>query len=124
METNEDQKYVETISEKNTDLESIKNIERPKSSKIINSTFPVNKLFGIWTTDPNGPHADFQLGKESFFVVDYDGDGDMPYEINKNIITVYYPDMKETGLIQKAEKDSLVIYWASGECITYTRWKN
>mgnify|MGYP003478135184 CR=1 FL=1 len=59
-------RIVETVSEKNTDIESVQNIDRPKESKIIKSKFDIKLLFGIWTNDPEGPHADFDLNKKSF----------------------------------------------------------
>lgn len=106
---------------KKTDNRPQQNIATEKQ-KIINSSFPVKNLFGIWTEDPNGPHADFELTETSFYVVDYGGNGHMPYEINDNKINVHYPDSEKTGLIKKAENDSLVIYWASGKYSTYVRW--
>ncbi len=93
-----------------------------EKQKIINSSFPVKNLFGIWTKDPNGSHADFELTETSFYDADFDGNGYMPYEINDNKIKVHYPDSEKTGLIKKAKNDSLVIYWASGEYSTYVRW--
>lgn len=33
---------------------------------IINSSFPVKNLIGIWTEDPKGTHADFELTETSF----------------------------------------------------------
>lgn len=50
-------------------------------SKIQNSKFPVEKLFGVWALDLLGPVADFQLNANSYFIPDFDGDGDMPYAI-------------------------------------------
>lgn len=85
--------------------------------------FPIENIYGIWTDDISGPHADFELTEKSFYVVDYDGNGDFKYKINDNKITVFYPDSEQTGLIKKAKNDSLIIYWNSGEYKTYLRWK-
>ncbi len=94
-----------------------------KKSTISNAAFPIKDLLGIWTVDPNGPHADFELTKEYFFLVDYDGDGEMPYKIEGNDLEIYYSNSQQSGLIKKAQNDSLIIYWASGEYSIYTRWK-
>ena len=68
-------------------------------------------LFGIWTTDPEGPHADFCLSDQSFYVVDYDGDGAMPYFLKKDKITVGYPDFDYSGKIEHVLEDLLIIQW-------------
>jgi len=104
------------------EIEQKKPIEKQEGSVIKKPSFPVKDLFGIWTTDPEGPHADFELTEKSFYVVDYDGNGDMRYEINKNDMKIYYPDGVNGGLITKAKNDTLIIYWASGEYATYVRW--
>ena len=96
-----------------------------RKSSIKNATFPTKAFFGIWTTDNNGPHADFELTKNSFYIVDFDGDGDRRYDIIENKIYIYHPENRiQTGLIKKAQNDSLVIYWASGDYSTYVRWTN
>lgn len=115
---------IETVSSKNTDLESVQNIGRPKQSKIIKSKFDLELLFGIWTYDPEGPHADFELTKKSFYVVDYDGNGDMPYIINEDTIKVYYNDYTSVGVIKNATKDTLKINWDENGITNYTKWKN
>lgn len=100
-----------------------KTIEKQKSSVVKNSAFSNKDLFGIWTIDPAGPHADFELTKKSFYIVDYDGNGDMIYEIIGNKINIFHQNERvQTGLISKAKNDSLVIYWANGEYTTYVRW--
>ena len=47
-------------------------------------------LFGIWTIDPEGPHADFWLSDQFFYLVDYDSDGDKPYFLKNNKITINF----------------------------------
>ena len=116
-------RIVETVSEKNTDIENVQNIEQPKQSKIINPKFDSKLLFGIWTYDPEGPHADFQLTKKSFYVVDYDGNGDMHYLINKDTIKVYYKDFISVGIIKNATKDTLKIDWDENGITNYVKWK-
>lgn len=116
-----------TISEYNTDLEYIPNIKRPLRSSIKNFKFSKDKLFGIWVRDSSSeaPHATFQITKKSFYVVDYDGDGDMPYDIDKDSITVYYNDFIKRGkIINATSHDSLVIHWnESKRPTTFYKWK-
>jgi len=83
----------------------------------------VNLLFGIWTNDPDGPHADFDLNKHFFYVVDYDGNGEMPYLINRDTIKVFYNDFESKGIISKVTKDTLSINWDESGITTYTRWR-
>jgi len=116
-------RIVETVSEKNTYIESVLNIDRPKQSKIIKSKFNLKLLFGIWTYDPEGPHADFKLTKKSFYVVDYDGDGDMPYVINHDTLKVYYNDYVSVGIIKNATNDTLKIDWDENGITNYVKWK-
>ena len=116
-------RIVETVSEKNIDSESIINSDRPRQSKIIKSKFDLKLLFGIWTYDPEGPHADFQLTKKSFYVVDYDGDGDMPYIINQDTIKVYYNDYVGVGIIKSVTKDTLKIDWDKNGIVNCVKWK-
>jgi len=66
-------------------------------------------LFGIWTADPEGPHTDFRWTKKSFFIVDYDGNGDMPFELIDRKLKIYFNDFSQEGNIQSVGKDSLII---------------
>lgn len=86
--------------------------------------FSESDLFGIWTTDPNGPHADFMINKETYFIVDNDGLSEFPYKIEKDTITISLPDNVTKGIIQKADSDTLVIKWDFQDPMTYVRWKN
>ncbi|MES2485758.1 MAG: hypothetical protein V4581_07400 [Bacteroidota bacterium] len=90
----------------NTEIE----IKRPAKSTI-NTTLDTNLLFKIWTLDPNGPNADFEISAKSFYLADYDGDGDRPYTLEGNKLTVYYDDMTEKGTITLLTKDTLKIRW-------------
>ncbi len=123
LEKNESN-ITETISKENTDIENIQNIDRPKQSQIIKSKFDTELLFGIWTYDPEGPHADFQLSKKSFYVVDYDGNGDMPYIINQDTIKVYYENYVSVGIVKNVTKDTLKIDWDKNGTTNYVKWKN
>jgi len=104
-----------TVSEYNTDNKEIENIKRPDKSIIRNLEIDTTNAFGIWTLDPNGPHADFLFDKDSFYIVDYDGDGAMPYILDKNEITVFYNDFTQKGIINSSNKDTLKIVWKDYE---------
>lgn len=110
-----------TTSDYNTDNPDIQ-IDRPEKS-LVKTKLDTTLLFNIWTTDRNGPHADFELSGKSFFVVDYDGDGDMPYLLLGKKITIYYNDFVEEGEITFLKKDTLQIRWKSADVDTqYLSW--
>jgi len=102
---------IQTISAYNSDNEKIENIKRPEYSIFKNLEIDTSKLFGIWIQDPNGPHADFWITAKSFYVVDYDGDGNMPYILDKNEISIFYNDFIQKGVIISSEIDTLKIRW-------------
>ena len=119
-----DGREIYTISEYNTDLANIENIKRAET-QIVNPTVDTSQLFRIWTLDPDGPHADFWIKKEHFYIVDYDGDGKMPYLLNKDSLTIYYNDFIQKGRILKVTNDSLTIKWDDGDDLTnYIEWRN
>jgi len=122
---NTENKKTLTISEYNTDNSEIENIERPEKTIIRNLAIDTTKAFGIWTQDPNRPHADFWLTEKSFYVVDYDGDGAMPYILDKNEITIFYNDFVQKGIITSTENDTLKIKWSDIEKATeYVKFEN
>ena len=86
--------------------------------------FDTTYLFKIWTLDRDGPHADFRMNKNEFFVVDYDGDGAMPYILNKDSLTIFYNDFIQKGLIVSISKETLIICWDhTGKPTKYIEWK-
>lgn len=112
-----------TISDFNRDNPDIPNIDRPQTS-IINTKLDTALLFGIWTSNPDGPHADFSLTGRSFYVVDYDGNGSMPYELTDNRLKIYYNDFILEGTIFSVGKDTLQIMWKTfDKTNNYVRWK-
>ena len=120
----EENREAYTISEYNTDLEK-KNIERPEMTIISNPSVDTTHLFKIWTLDPDGPDADFWFKKTEFFVVDYDGNGAMPYILKKDSLILFYNDFIQKGRIVSVTKDTLKIHWKESERLTeYTEWKN
>lgn len=113
-----------TISEYNTDLETV-NINRPEQTTITNPAFDTTHLFKIWTLDPDGPHADFWFKRTEFYVVDYDGNGAMPYILNQDSLTIFYNDFVQKGKIVSVSKDTLKIRWnGTGKQTEYVVWKN
>ncbi len=125
---NDEDRMTFTVSEFNTDIESVPNINRPKVSSITNFKFPKENIFGIWVQNPSKetPHATFSIDDSSFFVVDYDGDGSMPFEINYDSLSVYFNDFIQKGKILRANSnDTLIIQWTnSNKPTTYYKWKN
>jgi hypothetical protein len=120
---NTDKRNTFSISDFNTDDPEIKNIERPSLSTI-KTDLDTTLLFGIWTSDPDGPHADFELTSKSFYVVDYDGNGDMPYELSDRNIKIYYNDFIQEGKVISVDKDTLKINWKDFDIVnSYERWK-
>ena len=113
-----------TTSEYNTDLET-ENITRPEKTIINNLTVDTTHLFKIWTLEPNGPHADFWFKRTEFYVVDYDGNGAMPYRLDGDSLIIYYNDFVQKGRIISVSKDTLIIHWNDSETPTvYVEWKN
>ena len=102
--------------------QSIKNLYK---SKFLNLTVDTSLLFNIWTSDPNGPHADFRIRSKDFYIVDYDGDGSMPYIIKNDSIRIHYDDYIEEGRILKVTHDSLTIHWKDAQLPSnYVKWEN
>lgn len=101
--------------------ESSSTVNTPKAGSH-NSLLP-EELYGIWTIDPQGPHADFEITPESFNVVDSDGDGDRNYKLEGSKLIVEHPDFTSTGVVSKIGRDTLLINWDSTETIRYYRWK-
>jgi len=92
---------------------------------IVKTNLNTTLLFATWTIDPDGPHADFVLSRKSFYVVDYDGNGDMAYELKGKHLKVFYPDNIQQGDILALSKDTLTIKWqGAAEISDYVRWIN
>ena len=98
-------------------------IERPEKS-IVETKLDTTLLFEAWTSDPEGPHADFVFSPKSFYVVDYDGDGDMPYELKGDHLKIYYDDFIQYGDILSVTNDSLAIRWRDADVAHYVKWKD
>jgi hypothetical protein len=68
-------------------------------NKINDPKFNPELLYGIWTVDNRGPHADFKLNKETLYIVDSDDDGNHEYSISHDSLIVKYKDYKSIGII-------------------------
>lgn len=120
---NTDKRDTFSISDFNADNPEIKNIERCRFSTV-KTELDTTLLFGIWTSDLDGPHADFELTRKSFYVVDYDGNGDMPYELLDRNLKIYYNDFIQEGKVISVDKDTLKINWKGFDVVnSYERWK-
>ncbi|ALM48727.1 hypothetical protein AMR72_07360 [Flavobacterium psychrophilum] len=111
-----------------TDTVIVTPTETPKTERpdkpVIETTLNTKLLFNTWVSNPENPHADFVLSKKSFYVVDYDGDADMPYTLNGETLTVYYKDDTRQAKIISVTKDNLLLQWEGvEEPTTYTVWK-
>jgi hypothetical protein len=98
--------------------------EESIKSSITDPVYPDNCILGIWAIDPNGPHADFKLDKQYYFIVDNEGNGNMLYSIKRDSIVVHFPDFSTRGKILIARNDTLSVAWDNQEPITYVRWQN
>ena len=63
------------------------------------------------------------MTKKSFYVVDYDGDGNMPYIINQDTIKVYFDDFVSVGIIRNVSEDTLKIDWDENGVTNCVKWK-
>lgn len=91
---------------------------------IIETKLDTTLLFRTWVSDPEGPHADFVFSRKSFYIVDYDGDGDRPYALKNNKLSIQYEDYVEEAEILYVSKDTLKIFWKGVDVPTnYTIWK-
>ena len=121
---NADSLKIFTISNYNRDDPNTKNIKTPKSS-IIKTEIDTTKLFKIWVANNDSPHADFVFGKNNFYVVDYDGNGEMKYELIGNKLKIYYNDFLQEGEIISVDNEKLKIRWKDSKQINeYVIWKN
>jgi hypothetical protein len=120
-----DQPTTSSSTNNHSDSAEFKVHVRPDKSQIINSSVDTSMLFKIWTIDPNGPHADFWIRRKDFYIVDYDGDGSIPYILENETIRVYYEDFITEGKILLLTQDSLIIYWKDMNVPqAYIEWKN
>lgn len=108
------------------DLATVKNIERPDRSYVLSPGPDTALLFGVWSSGPDAPVADFEWKVNGFMVGDYDGNGDMPFVLKQDTLAVFYNDFVRTGIIAAVNKDSLRIRWIDPErelMWSYVRWK-
>lgn len=100
---------------------------RQPSSQVTDEVFVVDNIYNTWVNEPGPdvPHATFVLSPESYYLVDYDGDANRPYDLNGNRLTVYYEDFEQQGTILEADGETLVIEWDNfGDATTYYLWQN
>lgn len=81
-------------------------------------------ILGTWVLDNNAQHADIKITKESYFIVDSDSNGNMPYTFQDDTLLVQFPDIKYFGFVEKVNNDSLVINWNNNERVVYFKWTN
>ena len=102
-------------------------INRPKppvvESRIELPRFAPEKLLGIWVLDLTAPHADIWLDEDGFYAAEADDEGNRPYRILDDSITIYYQHYTARGRIIRATGDTLVLRINDGEDATYLRWR-
>ena len=64
----------------------------PSISQIINPSIDTALLFDIWVLNPESPHADFWWTKDSYYVVDYDGNGKIPFRLEGDEFELYFEE--------------------------------
>ena len=111
------------IDKKSKTIDKIENFQEVEKNKNPKSIFFSDSLIGIWSENLNNKKADFRITEKFFYDLKYGENNEMKYEIEDNKIKINYPKSKVIGMIKKAEKDSLVIYWTNGNYNTYLRWK-
>jgi hypothetical protein len=93
--------------------------------EFINIEVDTSQLFGIWTQDPTGPHADFMLTDKSYYIVDSEVDGNMNYILEGKILKIITNDGDYSYEIISTGTDSLVMANTEyGIEMVYTKWKN
>ena len=111
------------IDKKSKTIDKIENFQEVEKNKNPKSIFFSDSLIGIWSENLNNKKADFRITEKFFYDLKYGENNEMKYEIEDNKIKINYPKSTVIGMIKKAEKDSLVIYWTNGNYNTYLRWK-
>lgn len=96
-----------------------------KSGKLQQHLIVSDSVYGIWTLDPNGPHADFVLDEQVYYRVDATEEEQLSHKLSNDTLFLFDHDYTDTLLIIKACNDSLVFNTVGYDVpFTYTRWKN
>jgi hypothetical protein len=102
----EQSKNTPTVSKCDIDLES-ENMTKCRNMIINNPIIDTTYLSKIWTLDPNGPQADFWFKRTEYYVVDYYGNGAMPYKLDRDSLTIAHTDFIRKGRIVSVGNDTL-----------------
>jgi hypothetical protein len=119
--------YIEPCIKQSVNFQEVirKDYLRPAKSNISKTSIDTSLLFNIWSVDSTGPHADFSINSKEFYIVDYDGDGAMPFFLSDSSIAVFYEDRVEHGSIIYLDPKQLTILWRNNEVsIDYILWEN
>ncbi len=92
------------------------------SNESDSADFSLENILGIWTTDTNGPHADFVIDTAYFMMVDHEQPAEYRYEISDDSIFVHLDGFVSKGRILGATGKTLVINWKDQGTIKYFRW--
>lgn len=109
------------IIETNLKIDSEKVEEKLGKSTITNSSFTSENIFGSWSNNVNDTSSILVINEKSLRFIGQTNSKSRRYNISNNKIEIFLKNYTQTGIIKKAENDSLVIYWASGEYVIYLR---
>ncbi|MFD2890723.1 hypothetical protein ACFS5J_01690 [Flavobacterium chuncheonense] len=135
--TKEENKTDETIEEiqKNSSIEVNKKPDNNPISELnnaiifkqdkcdYNSKIDTTVLFKSWAMDLNDPSASFEITKDSFYAVDFDGIGVRSYILKGRNIKISDENYTDEGEITKLTQDSLHVKWKATQItMKYIKW--
>jgi hypothetical protein len=88
------------------------------------ASFSLESILGVWTTDTNGPHADFAIDSTHFMIVDQEQPAEYRYEISHDSIFVHFDGFVSKGKILTASANTLQVNWKDQGTIEYFRWED
>lgn len=116
------QNNADSLATKHEDIVASKKTS-PTQDNISSPKFDTKLLYGTWTINNDGPHADFKLNEKSLYIVDSEDGGEHDYRISHDSLIVKYEDYNAVGIIKKSVKDTLVINWDNSADVIYFTWK-
>jgi len=89
------------------------------------STISHDSVYGIWTLDPQSPHADFIIDQFGYYMVDANEETKIDHKLSNDTLILIDLGYTDTLLIKEAKNDSLVLKRIRKDSeYIYTRWNN